>query len=91
MAFDTRLRMLQTQRMIMTPMLQEAIRLLTLTRMELVQELRTQLEVNPVLEEVLEGVEEAEPAPAAEAEAEANIDLFTSEVMPHIGALKVPA
>jgi RNA polymerase sigma-54 factor len=69
MAFETKLRMLQQQRMIMTPMLQEAIRLLTLTRMELIQELRVQLEVNPVLEEVLEGAEEAEPAPAAEAEA----------------------
>ncbi len=62
MAFETKLRMLQQQRMIMTPMLQEAIRLLTLTRMELIQELRTQLEVNPVLEEVLDGVEEPEPA-----------------------------
>jgi RNA polymerase sigma-54 factor len=74
MAFETKLRMLQQQRMIMTPMLQEAIRLLTLTRMELIQELRVQLEVNPVLEEVLEGAEEAEPAPAAEAEAEAKED-----------------
>ena len=64
MAFETRLRMLQQQRMIMTPMLQEAIRLFTLTRMDLVQELRTQLEVNPVLEEVLDGVEEPEAAPA---------------------------
>ncbi len=73
MAFETKLRMLQQQRMIMTPMLQEAIRLLTLTRMELIQELRTQLEVNPVLEEVLDGAEEAEPA-AAEPEAEAGED-----------------
>lgn len=54
MAFDTRLRMLQTQRMIMTPMLQQAISLLQLSRLELVQELRQQLEQNPVLEEALE-------------------------------------
>jgi RNA polymerase sigma-54 factor len=58
MAFDTRLRMLQTQRMIMTPMLQQAIGLLQLSRLELVQELRQQMEQNPVLEEVLEEVEE---------------------------------
>ena len=58
MAFDTRLRMLQTQRMIMTPMLQQAIGLLQLSRLELVQELRQQIEQNPVLEEVLEEVEE---------------------------------
>jgi RNA polymerase sigma-54 factor len=48
--------MLQTQRMIMTPMLQQAISLLQLSRLELVQELRQQLEQNPVLEEALEEV-----------------------------------
>jgi RNA polymerase sigma-54 factor len=58
MAFDTRLRMLQTQRMIMTPMLQQAIGLLQLSRLELVQELRQQMEQNPILEEALEEVEE---------------------------------
>ncbi|MBP2670219.1 MAG: rpoN [candidate division NC10 bacterium] len=79
MAFDTRLRMLQTQRMIMTPMLQQAIGLLQLSRLELVQELRQQIEQNPLLEEVLEEVEEAQLAqeqstpeePEAPAEAEA--------------------
>jgi RNA polymerase sigma-54 factor len=58
MAFDTRLRMLQTQRMIMTPMLQQAISLLQLSRLELIQELRQQMEQNPVLEEALEEVAE---------------------------------
>lgn len=58
MAFDTKLRMLQTQRMIMTPMLQQAISLLQLSRLELVQELRQQMEENPLLEEALEGIEE---------------------------------
>jgi RNA polymerase sigma-54 factor len=58
MAFDTRLRMLQTQRMIMTPMLQQAISLLQLSRMDLVQELRLQVEQNPVLEESMEELEE---------------------------------
>jgi RNA polymerase sigma-54 factor len=60
MAFDTKLRMLQTQRMIMTPMLQQAISLLQLSRLELVQELRQQLEQNPVLEETLEEIAEAQ-------------------------------
>jgi RNA polymerase sigma-54 factor len=63
MAFDTRLRMLQTQRMIMTPMLQQAISLLQLSRLELVQELRQQLEQNPVLEETLEEVTEPQLTP----------------------------
>jgi RNA polymerase sigma-54 factor len=44
--------------MIMTPMLQQAISLLQLSRLELVQELRQQVEQNPVLEEVQEDVEE---------------------------------
>ena len=70
MAFDTKLRMLQTQRMIMTPMLQQAISLLQLSRLELVQELRQQLEQNPVLDETLEEVTEpqlTQEAPEAEA------------------------
>jgi len=66
MAFDTRLRMLQTQRMIMTPMLQQAISLLQLSRLELVQELRQQMEQNPVLEEALE--DGAEPQLSQEQE-----------------------
>src|SRR5512137_2576197 len=80
MAFDTRLRMLQTQRMIMTPMLQQAIGLLQLSRLELVQELRQQIEQNPVLEEVLEEVEEPqltqeqEAPPEPEVTAEADTD-----------------
>ncbi|MGE5849024.1 MAG: RNA polymerase factor sigma-54 [Candidatus Methylomirabilota bacterium] len=92
MAFDTRLRMLQTQRMIMTPMLQQAISLLQLSRLELIQELRQQMEQNPVLEEALEdGAEpqlsqdqegpEAERAEAeqAEKEREDRIDEFDWE------------
>jgi RNA polymerase sigma-54 factor len=69
MAFDTKLRMLQTQRMIMTPMLQQAISLLQLSRLELVQELRQQLEQNPVLDETLEELTEpqlTQEAPEAE-------------------------
>jgi RNA polymerase sigma-54 factor len=92
MAFDTRLRMLQTQRMIMTPMLQQAISLLQLSRLELIQELRQQMEQNPVLEEALEDVvepqlsqeqegPEAERAEAdqAEKEREDRIDEFDWE------------
>jgi len=68
MAFDTRLRMLQTQRMIMTPMLQQAIGLLQLSRLELVQELRQQMEQNPLLEEVQEEIEEARLSQEQEAQ-----------------------
>jgi RNA polymerase sigma-54 factor len=70
MAYDTKLRLLQTQRMIMTPMLQQAINLLQLSRLELLQELRQQMEQNPVLEEVLEEVQEEPEEPRLAAEAE---------------------
>ena len=74
----------QTQRMIMTPMLQQAINLLQLSRLELVQVLRKELEENPVIDEiaedtaegVAEGVDEAqelaeEPPPKVEPSAPA--------------------
>lgn len=71
MAYDMKLRMLQTQRMIMTPMLQQAISLLQLSRLELLQELRQQLEQNPVLEEALEEVPELEGVEEPKLEVEA--------------------
>jgi RNA polymerase sigma-54 factor len=62
MAFETKLRMLQTQRMIMTPMLQQAISLLQMSRLELVQELRQYVDQNPVLEEVPDEMVESQLA-----------------------------
>jgi RNA polymerase sigma-54 factor len=70
MAYDTKLRMLQTQRMIMTPMLQQAISLLQLSRLELLQELRQQMEQNPVLEEALDEIQEESEEPRQPEEAE---------------------
>ena len=40
------------QKLVMTPQLQQAIRLLQLSRMELAQEMQTQIEENPLMEEV---------------------------------------
>ncbi len=58
------------QQLVMTPQLQQAIKLLQLSRLELVEKLRQEVEENPVLEEAVEGEEktaleetEAEPAP----------------------------
>ncbi|MFQ5561350.1 MAG: RNA polymerase sigma-54 factor, partial [Nitrospinota bacterium] len=48
---ETRLTLKQTQRLIMTPMLQQAIKLLPLQRMELIAKLRNELTENPLLEE----------------------------------------
>lgn len=69
MALEAKLSLRQTQRMIMTQSLQQAIGLLQLTRMELIQTVRQELEENPLLEEEL--VEEAEEVPETKAEAAA--------------------
>ena len=53
MAMELRLSLRQTQRMIMTQSLQQAIGLLQLSRMELIQAVRQELEENPVLDEEL--------------------------------------
>ncbi|MFQ5532434.1 MAG: RNA polymerase sigma-54 factor, partial [Candidatus Methylomirabilales bacterium] len=50
---DLRLSLRQTQRMIMTQSLQQAIGLLQLSRLELIQAVRQELEENPTLEEEL--------------------------------------
>ncbi len=74
MALELRQSLKLSQQLVMTPQLQQAIKLLQLSRMELQQAIREELEVNPALEEEMEGstegeeeVAEASP-PAAEAE-----------------------
>ncbi len=47
MEFKQQLR--QSQQLVMTPQLQQAIRLLQLSRMELIDEIRKELDGNPVL------------------------------------------
>ncbi len=53
MAMEARLQLRQSQKLIMTQMLQQAIKLLPLSRLELVQTIRQELTENPLLEEVL--------------------------------------
>ena len=57
----------QTQRVVMTPLLQQAIQLLQLSTLELEQVVRKELEENPLLEELpVDGVDGAEgPAPTS--------------------------
>ena len=59
MAFDLKQNLKLTQQLLMTPQLQQAIKLLQLSRMELVDFVTQQLSENPVLEEgVSESMEE---------------------------------
>ena len=69
MALELRQSLKLSQQLVMTPQLQQAIKLLQLSRLELQQAVREELEVNPALEEIGEetGEETAEgEAPAAE-------------------------
>src|SRR3984893_2797827 len=66
-----RLSLRQTQRVVMTPLLQQAIQLLQLSTLELEQVVRKELEENPLLEEVaqetqdVDAEEQAPPEPGA--------------------------
>jgi len=80
MAIELRQQLKLTQQLIMTPQLQMAIKLLQLSRLELVDTIRQELEENPTLEEIQETPDrsketEAEetPAPVEEAK-EVTID-----------------
>lgn len=59
-----------SQQLIMTPQLQQAIKLLQLSRLELLETIHQELETNPVLEESQEESGDAEEPGAAEAAAE---------------------
>ncbi len=52
MAFELKQNLKLTQQLIMTPQLQQAIKLLQLSRMELVETINQEMEENPLLEEV---------------------------------------
>jgi RNA polymerase sigma-54 factor len=54
MNVDTRLQLSMSQRLVMTPMLQQAIKLLQMSRMELVDLVKQELLENPVLDEIEE-------------------------------------
>ncbi|MGD9122620.1 MAG: RNA polymerase sigma-54 factor, partial [Desulfobacterales bacterium] len=56
MALELRQQLKLTQQLIMTPQLQMAIKLLQLSRLELLDTIRQELEENPALEEVQESV-----------------------------------
>src|SRR5512139_1274976 len=61
MALEIRQSLKLSQQPVMTPQLQQAIKLLQLSRMELMDLIRQEEEENPILEEVAEPVGEAEP------------------------------
>ena len=72
MAIEMRQQMKLSQQLVMTPQLQQAIKLLQLSRLELQDVVRQELEENPILDEVqeLEDSREAEQLALAEKEAQ---------------------
>jgi RNA polymerase sigma-54 factor len=64
MAMETRLSLRQSQRVVMTPLLQQAIQLLQLSTLELQEVVQAELLENPLLEEVPTDPETAAEAPA---------------------------
>lgn len=61
MAIEMRQQMKMVQQLVMTPQLQQAIKLLQLSRVELQDVIRQELEENPVLDETIEQEEIREP------------------------------
>ncbi|MBR9981972.1 MAG: RNA polymerase factor sigma-54, partial [Desulfatitalea sp.] len=81
MAIELRQQLKLTQQLIMTPQLQMAIKLLQLSRLELMDAIRQELEENPTLEETQEslsrdqlGQDEQQPEPTVEKPKEITIE-----------------
>ena len=70
MGLELRQSMKLEQRLVMTPQLQQAIKLLQLSRLELVEAIQTEMNENPILEETPEAVEEPEEAKERESQME---------------------
>ncbi|HET8722738.1 MAG TPA: RNA polymerase factor sigma-54 [Anaeromyxobacteraceae bacterium] len=67
MSLELKQHLKMTQQLVMTPQLQQAIKLLQLSRLELVDLIRTEINENPLLDESPEEEERAEGASPAEA------------------------
>jgi RNA polymerase sigma-54 factor len=86
MALEQKLSLKLSQRLVMTPSLQQAIKLLQMTRMELETVVSQELEANPVLEEIEEAAEEEEVREASGTEPEPPPAAPEPEVTPEIEA-----
>src|SRR5210317_2324515 len=72
MALELRQQLKLTQQLIMTPQLQMAIKLLQLSRLEMLDTIRQELEENPALEEVQENAADENLAEQSETPSENN-------------------
>src|ERR1700687_3935480 len=79
MAIDMRQQMKMSQQLVMTPQLQQAIKLLQLSRLELQDVVRQELEENPILDEVVEQEKIREPEQLQQREKEVEPESDSSE------------
>ncbi len=70
MSLELKQHLKMTQQLVMTPQLQQAIKLLQLSRLELVDLIRTEINENPLLDESMEEEERADGASPAESKLE---------------------
>ncbi|MGH9364875.1 MAG: RNA polymerase factor sigma-54 [Thermoanaerobaculia bacterium] len=84
MALEQKLNLRLSQRLVMTPSLQQAIKLLQMSKLELEETITQEMVENPLLEDDQEEPAEAEPAEAAEASDAA--DAAAEPVAPATGA-----
>lgn len=75
MALELRQQLKVTQQLIMTPQLQQAIKLLQLSRLELVETINQELEANPMLEEVQDEIAESEKKEDVSTESFAEVEI----------------
>jgi len=76
MAIEIRQQLKLSQQLVMTPQLQQAIKLLQLSRMELIDMVQQELEENPVLDEGVDALDEKE---VAEEQIEASAEISAGE------------
>jgi RNA polymerase sigma-54 factor len=83
MAMEARLSLRQSQRVVMTPLLQQAIQLLQLSTLELQEVVQKELLENPMLEEVNQDTPETPEGPAAATETPTpTVEPITAETPP---------
>src|SRR5579872_2487295 len=75
-----------SQQLVMTPQLQQAIKLLQLSRMELIEQVREELEQNPLLEQPEETGTSSDDEMADKAPGEASLEAENSEPPPGVEA-----
>jgi len=68
MALELRQSLTLTQQLVMTPQLQQAIKLLQLSRLELLETITEEMEENPVLEEGLTSETDEDSSPEGESD-----------------------